>query len=292
MKGKFDMENISAIDEQAVNKLVSGIMESRDIASLKTNAEALMRLYESTESMHGFMIRNRFYSAVKERDEAYQRRTQGLKYNAVIIPPELVPTAMIPAYVKMDGNHYDFADNMSRLISRCDEFTSPVHPAISETEIQAVLGAAQWAFGMIDTIAPDYPLRIYRFDHSHIAKNSECGVTNSDSRQSVVFVYHPRESEIYNRIFIFAHELGHAFHFALTGDVDILPDGFDNLNKVIGVKLETPAAKAECFADAAAIAILGSPDSRLKSHLPTQFCKDLSQVFVRYFMPLRSAGRS
>jgi hypothetical protein len=265
-------------------------MESRDIATLKTNMETLMCLYEGAESMHGYIIRERFYSEVKKRDKPYQRRTQGLKYSAVIIPPELTPTAMIPAHIKTDGNHYAFIDSVNRVISRCDEFVAPIHPAANETEIRAVLSAAQRAFGMIDIIAPDYPLRIYRFDNSHIKTNSECGFMDGGSRQSVVFLFHPHENEIHNRIFIFAHELGHALHFALTGDVSIFPDGFDKLNKMLGVKLETPEANAESFADAVAIAILGSPNGRLKTHLPTQFCKDLSPMFVRYFMSLCRDG--
>jgi hypothetical protein len=89
-------------------------LESGDIATFKMNIEAFMRLYENAESMRGFMIRHCFYDAVKERDKVYRRRTQGLKYNAVIIPPELALTAMLPGYVKIDGNHNDFLDGLNR----------------------------------------------------------------------------------------------------------------------------------------------------------------------------------
>ena len=279
------------INEQEINGLVSEIVESRRIADLKKNVESLMRLYENAESMHGYIIRERFYEAVKKRDESYQRRTKGLKYNAVIIPPELAPVAMIPAYVKMDGNHYDFMESVNRFIDRCDEFIEPICPAVTDEEIRAVLSAAQRSFGMIDIIAPDFPLRISRFDNSHITTNSECGIINGGSRHSVVFLYHPRESETYDSVFICAHELGHALHFALTGDVDIAPDGFDRFNKSFSPEFATQKASQEGFADAAAIAILGSPNSRLKSHLPTDWCRMISPSFVRYFSGLCGAGR-
>lgn len=280
------------INEQEIEMLVLSVLASRDIATLKASIEALMRLYSEAESMHGYIIRERFFSAVKKRAEAHQRKTQGLKCNAVIIPPESTPTAMIPIYLNLAGNHYDFIDGINRLISRCDELVAPVYPAVTEKEIRATLSAAQRAFKMIDIIAPDYPLRIYRFDYAHTDKNSECAILNGDDRQSVIFSFHPREKDAYDRIFIFAHELGHALHYALTGDVSIAPNGFDRLNATIGVKLDTPKVIQESFADATAIAILGSSNSRLKSHLPTQFCKDLSPMFVRYFMSLCAAGRA
>jgi Zn-dependent peptidase ImmA (M78 family) len=112
---------------------------------------------------------------------------------------------------------------------------------------------------------------------------------NGESRQSLVFLYHPRQNETHDRVFIFAHELGHALHNALTGDVNIFPDGFDSFNDMLRVKFDTHEAKQEGFADAVAIAVLGSPNSRLKSHLPTQFSKDISPVFVRYLKNLCNA---
>jgi len=285
-------KDIMKIDEQEINIYIEDIMKSREISTLKGSIQSLMNFYERADSMHGYIIRWRFFNAVKEQCEAYERRTHGLKYNAVIIPPELSPTAMLPVYVKTDGNHYNFADGMNRLIKRCDEFTSPIHPVITEPEIRATLSAAQRAFGMMDIIAPNHPLRILRFNYSHSEKNSECGLMGGDSRQSVVFLYHPRQNDVCDRVFIFAHELGHALHFALTGDTSILPSGFDNFNDKFFTKFETPKAKVEGFADAAAIAILGSPNSRLKSHLPTQWSKDISPMFVRYFKELCNTGRS
>jgi len=280
------MENKIVFDDREITQLVSDILDSSEIAPLKTGIEELLRCIENVDDMRGWFIRNRFYGAVAERDGAYQRGTHGLKYNAVIIPPELALTAMIPAFVKIAGNHCEFVNGLNRFIRHLDEFISPIYPVITDTEIQATLSAAQRAFGMIDIIAADYPLRIHKFDCSHTKHNSECAVMSGDSRQSAVYLYHPRENGVYDRVFIFAHELGHALHFALTGDMDVFPGGFDSFNEKLATKFDTPEAKQEAFADAAAIAILGSPNSKLKSHLPTQFSKDISPMFIRYFKKL------
>lgn len=273
-------------DDREITQLISDILDSSEITPLKTGIEELLRRIENADDMRGWFIRNRFYGAVAERGGAYQRGMYGLKYNAVVVPPELALTAMIPAFVKIAGNHCEFVDGLNRFLRRLDEFISPIYPAITDTEIQATLSAAQRAFGMIDIIAADYPLRIYRFDYSHTKHNSECAVMSGDSRQSAVYLYHPRENGVCDRVFIFAHELGHALHFALTGDMNIFPAGFDSFNEKLVIEFDTPEAKQEGFADAAAIAILGSPNSRLKSHLPTQFSKDISPVFIRYFKGL------
>ena len=280
------MKDKAKFNKQEVCQLITNILDSHEVSPLKASIQALLRQVENTDHMHNWLIRNQFYEAVTERDIAYQYRTKGLKYNAIIIPSESALTALIPAYVPMEGDHYEFVDGLHRFISHLDEYVYPMYPAITERDIRATLSAAQRAFGMIDIIAPDYPLRVHRFDYSHIKYNSECGVMSGDSRQSVIFLFHPREDGICDSVFIFAHELGHALHFALTGDINILPEGFESFNNRYFPAFDTETAKQEGFADATAIAILGSMNSKLKAHFPTKFCKDISPMFVRYFEEL------
>jgi len=285
------MDNKATTDERKIDELISEILDSSELPALKANIRELRSRAEEADDMLGWVIRNSFYDAVVKRDATYQRRMQGFKHNAVIIPPELALAAMITGFVPIGGNHHDFIDGLARFIQRCDMLLDPITPAITEAEIKATISAAQRAFGMIDIIAPAYPLRVFRFNHSHITHNSECAVLGGDSRQSFMFLYHPRDCDIHDRVFIFAHELGHALHNALTGDVDIVPDGYDSFNKRLGVKIDEQKDKQEGFADAVAIAILGSPNSRLKSHLPTQFSKAISPMFVRYIKGLCDAAR-
>jgi Zn-dependent peptidase ImmA (M78 family) len=97
-------------------------------------------------------------------------------------------------------------------------------------------------------------------------------------------LYHPRQNELHDRVFIFAHELGHAIHFALTGNVDVLPDGFDKFNDSFYPKLETLKDKQEAFADTVAFAILNIKG--FGTHFPTRFTKDMSPNFARYVREL------
>jgi hypothetical protein len=190
---------------------------------------------------------------------------------------------LLPSYVPFGGAPVDVIDGMKKFVERCGEFTPPVHDAISEPEIKRVLTFSQKSFRIIDIIAPDEPLKILRFDNSHITFNSQCAIPESNT-QAVIYLYHPNNVDIHNRVFIFAHELGHALHLALTRNIDLLPDGFDEFNDTFTPKPETLEDKQEAFADAVAIAILNAKG--LGTHFPTQFSKDMSYLFARYLRGL------
>jgi hypothetical protein len=82
-------------------------------------------------------------------------------------------------------------------------------------------------------------------------------------------------------VFIFAHEVGHALHLGLTGDVNRIPERFDAFNESLGIKGMPLHDKQESFADAAAIAILNSDG--LREHLPNQLLEQLPPYFEKYF---------
>jgi len=84
-------------------------------------------------------------------------------------------------------------------------------------------------------------------------------------------------------VFIFAHELGHALHFALTGDIDVLPDSYDRFNDMLKIGMGSVGEKREGFADAVAYAIIGSG---LQTHLPAEFHKEAAQIFIKYIQLL------
>lgn len=117
-------------------------------------------------------------------------------------------------------------------------------------------------------------------NNSHIVHNSECGVPSNPEHEAVIFVFHPRDVSVYNRVFIFAHELGHALHLSLTHDIDTLPDKFDDFNSALGITPADVSHKPEMFADAVAYALLG--DECLQEHLPKEFHKGMLPYFERY----------
>jgi hypothetical protein len=127
-----------------------------------------------------------------------------------------------------------------RFVKKCNEFCEPIEDAITEDEIHAVLSAAQKHFRFLDIIAPRNPLMILRFDNSHTINNSECGVSSNPVSAATILLFHPRTITPNNRVFIFAHELGHAFHLALAKNIEIVPEGFDKINEALGVEAKRP----------------------------------------------------
>jgi hypothetical protein len=201
-------------------------------------------------------------------------------HNVTIVPPEHSPAILMLVSIPMTTRASLVIEGLKRFAERCAEFVEPLLPSITLKEIRAVLRAAQKAFRMVDIVAPQTPLKILRLDCSHVIHNAECGVSDGASRQSVIMLYHPRAEYIHDRVFIFAHELGHALHLALTGNVGIIPEGYDHFNASLGVTMSTLEEKQEGFADAAAYAILSCG---LEEHLPAEFNRAFSPAFVRYF---------
>ena len=265
---------------------VDDIFECRTISEIKTATE---KIIAETETMEGIKVwglcrqlEARFGEWSKQYSAPLKRR--GTAWNAVIVPPEHSPVMLLPSCVPFGGSPIKIIGGLKNFIDRCDEFTSPKSDAITVTEIMKVLTAAQKAYGLIDIIAPDEPMKILCFANSHITHNSQCGIPYDTSRASTIFLFHPKENDTYDRIFVFAHELGHALHMALTRKIDILPDGFDEFNESISTKLYTLKEKQEAFADAVALAILNVKG--LRTHFPTQFSKDISPFFARYIRKL------
>jgi hypothetical protein len=164
-----------------------------------------------------------------------------------------------------------FFNGLHKLLERCDEYIDPVETIVTEKEMDLVLENAQKKYRILDIIAPIKPLMIISLNHSHTKHNSECGISGTaGSRESVIFAYHPREvTPTCGRVFIFAHEIGHALHLALTGDITVMPDSFNAFNEKLNIKLQTIEDKQEAFADVTALVLLnGEGIEGLPGELP------------------------
>ena len=200
--------------------------------------------------------------------------------NVLIAPPQHAPTLMLSMSVPLGGTPELILSGLKKFLDRCDEFTAPIEDAITRDEIEAVLESAERKFKIISLIAPQAPLCILRMNNSHIVHNSECGVPSNPKDEAVIFVFHPREVDPFNRVFIFAHELGHALHLSLTRDINILPDKFDDFNGALGITPTSTDHKPEMLADAVAYALLS--DECLQEYLPKAFSKEALPFFERY----------
>jgi hypothetical protein len=289
---KIITESETEKDEaRKLKQLSEDILQATEIEPLKNSIisfqKILKKVNKRQNNIIGFFTQKELCRDIINRDLQFQKRTPGLPYNAMIVPEELSFAAMMAHHLDLYGNNEkSFLDSLTRFVKRCDEFIPPIYEPATENEIKAVLSDAQKGFGMIKIIAPKNPFRIYRLNYSHKIRNSECGLSKEGPPQSFVLLFHPRYNTC-DKVYIFAHEVGHALHFALTGDITVMPEGFEEFNDPRFGKFETLEERQEGFADAASIAILGW--GKLISHLPTQYCKDISPMFVEYFKKLCKA---
>ena len=272
------------------NKCVDKLIECRTFDEIKTAISAFLAAVDAIrDECNGILVWNlchQLTEALAAWAKPYNVVTapRSSKTNTILVSPEHAPLMLLKSSIPMNGSPNDILTTLNGFIARCDEFVPPICDAITETEIKRVLNAAQKSYRLLDIIAPNKPLKILRFDYSHTVYNSQCGLSDDKTRPATIMVYHPRETKTYDRVFIFAHELGHALHKALTGDVSIAPEGFDTFNKPYAAKLGSVHDMQECFADAAALAILNIKG--LGTHFPTQWSKDISPNFAWYFRGL------
>jgi hypothetical protein len=267
---------------------IDNIFACRSIGEIKAAAEAFIAETEKVKDEYNGMLVyalcNKLEVKFSEWAKRYSAPPKGAKWNAVIIPPEHSPVMLLPSCVPFGGATNEIIAGLKKFIGRCNEFTPPKYEAITAAEIKKVLTAAQKAYGLIDIIAPSKPLKILCFANSHITHNSQCGISGDPDKPSTIFVCHPKENDTYDKFFIFAHELGHALHIALTGSIEKTPAGFEQFNEKYFKPLNTLKEKQEGFADAAALAILNIRG--LGTHFPTPYSKHMSPLFAGYIREL------
>jgi hypothetical protein len=254
---------------------VADILECRPVDETKAAVSNFIAATDEVRSEHNGMLVwdfcRRLTDALTAFAESCATVPHGSARNATIIPPERAPILMLAMSVPLGGTPMQTIGGLKKFIARCDEFSAPIEDAIAPSEIEAVLECAERNFKIVSLIAPQTPLHILRMNNSHILHNSECGVPTNPEHAAVILALHPREASVYDRVFIFAHELGHALHLSLTHDVNTLPDKFDDFNGALGIAPESADHKPEMFADAVAYALLG--DDCLREHLPIEFRK-------------------
>ena len=283
----------SDIDYQSVDDIFNCSSIGEIKAAVKAFLAATDKVREAYNGMFVYALCRRLEETFIGWAKQYSTALKGLAWNVAIIPPEDSPIMMLPSYVPLGCAPADVIAGLKKYVERCEEFIAPIHDSITVPEIKRVLTIAQKSYRLIDIIAPEEPLKILMFGNSHKAHNSQCAIPVGN-RQAVIFSFHPNKVDVHDRIFIFAHELGHALHLSFTHDIDILPEGFDEFSDTFSPKPDTLKDKQEMLADAVAIAILNAKG--LGTHFPTQFSKNMSYLFARYVrglceVSLQKSGR-
>ena len=274
------IKNIETFNKENASEYVYSIFESGSIDEIKTAITEFIAFVDNLENIYMWWLCQLFKDTFTKQTAAYSTLPCGTKNNVIIVPPEHSPIILLYSCLSVNGNPIDIINGLKKFIVRCDEFVSPIYDAITVAEINRVLNAAQKTYRILDIIAPTKPMYILCFNNSHTEHNSQCGIPYNGTRTATIFLFHLKENGICNRIFIFAHELGHALHLALTGNINIIPNGFDEFNKSMDINFEKLQEKQEAFADAVALAILNT--SGLRLHFPTEHSKYMSPYFAKY----------
>lgn len=228
-----------------------------------------------------------FYNSILQFAWSYDFSSFLSDEKVIMIPPEHSPVLLITRFIKPTRTTADIIEGLREFLSKCEEFSEPKTEAITEAEINLVLDVAQKDYRILNIIASKRPLKILRINNSHCTYDAECGIGGvGENTEGILFIYSPNNMETHDRVFIFAHELGHALHLALTKDIEKMPYRFNEVNEALGLKELTQYQKKEAFADAIAMGILNC--SELKEHLPLQYSKEIISFFSKYLLIITS----
>jgi len=205
--------------------------------------------------------------------------------NVIVLNYEQSPLYLLRSYIGGLKQVGRIVSGIKKFLMQCEEFVDPTGIVITSEQIKMVVDIAQRRFSLIDILAPVTPLVIMRLNNTNKQFNSMCGVMGEGSGTRAIIMMFNSRNEEYDPVYIFAHELGHAFHLALTHEPHIMPARFDELNELIGVRKYIPISdKIEVFADVFAIALLNCPE--LKAHNPFGMFGHVIPYFDRYIQVL------
>ena len=266
---------------KTISGYVDEIEKTVSLDTLKHQLTALIDFASDKSEGCKLSIQEAFVNMVIRVSQPFIKPHPEQKKNVVYIPPDAGLLMMIPTCVPLAADVNMFFDGLRNFLLRCDEFVAPIENIVTVDEMDLVLENAQKKYRILDIIAPTKPLKIISLDHSHVKHNSECGISNPpENREPIIFVYHPRiVTSSCSNILIFAHEIGHALHLALTGNIEVMPNGFDTFNDKLNIKWETIHQKQEAFADVTALVLLNGEGI---TGLPTELPEIALDYYERY----------
>ena len=209
--------------------------------------------------------------------------------NVIILSQEESPLYLLRTYIGGQKQIGKIVSRLKEFLLRCEDFIEPTGIDITIRQIEMVIDIAQKKFSLIDILAPVNPLVIMRLNNANKQCNSMCGIIGegSDTR-AILMIFNPRTEEN-DPVYVFTHELGHAFHLALTHEAQIMPVKFDEFIELLGIRMVIPISDMiELFADVFAIALLNCPE--LKAHNPFIEFEYMIPYFDKYIQVL-AGGR-
>lgn len=260
-----------------------------DVISRVTNSLSLKEMVENIKSFLKFVEKNKSQRIYLCRTLSHMVVDYTLGYHLehminpqnkriIILSYEQSPLYLLRSYI---GGLKQIAKIILRLnefLGYCEDFIEPTGIEITIHQINQVIDISESKFNLMNIIATVSPLIIMRFNTANRQFNSQCGVIGEGiETRAILMMFNSRTKEN-DPVYVFAHELGHAFHLALTHNTQIMPAKFDELNELLGLEKNIPIGdKIELFADMFAMVLLNCPE--LRKHDPfTEFVR-----FIPYF---------
>lgn len=234
-----------------------------------------------------------FYKTVKEHYNDYLNRAETL--NGVIIIPEADSFKIYCGYLidslPVEGVGADkYNAIMDFIKGRITGFSEPHTVILGIEEIKGVLRERKVKMAL-DFISGRVvkPIKLFSINKSHPVKNGDFLSINNDYS---ICLFSPHENNYETKdewevdlMDIFLHELGHAFHYTLTLDMEVLPKGFKELATDIWEWMTPSVIDKEMFADFFSCAMASNTSMANTNPL----CLDLSdnsKKIERYFLEL------
>ncbi|MCL2634181.1 MAG: hypothetical protein FWD34_06695 [Oscillospiraceae bacterium] len=277
------------MDYEIIYHSIRDVIASDNIKTLSENVHKLIKLPIRTKGHKDYFSHTLLVSAQNECNRVFGDSMSLFRFNnneklkkgkVAYISKQDSAIALFLSYCAWGGDYKTQKEVLIKFLNALNAFIPAVEKRITQKEMREVIRVAQEKLHFMDTIMKGRNLFIASLPFSHEDFNSFAVNPTYLLKSTIVFSLHSKSIDIHDRIFIFAHELGHVFHLAITGSFSVLPEEFHAFNEIIGVgKIEGEEGN-EYFADIIATAILH--ETELSAHLPSDFGDGMCEVFSHF----------
>ena len=265
---------------------IDRITNSLSLQEIIENVKIFLQIIEENKSERIYLCRTLARTVLEYTQVHHLNHLMNPKgKNVIILNCEESPLYLLRTYIGGQKQVGKIVSRLKEFLMHCEDFVDPTGIEITPQQIDMVIDIAQRRFSLIDILAPVTPLVIMRLNNANKRCNSMCGVIGEGSGTRAILMMFSARNEENDLVYIFAHELGHAFHLALTHEAQIMPAKVDEFNELLGVTKVIPISdKIEVFADVFAMALLNCPE--LKVHNPFIEFEHVIPYFDKYIQAL------
>ena len=168
-----------------------------------------------------------------------------------------------------------------------DELLPAEGAQITSESVHEILALLETRYQFLQRVRKGKPLFIILPECNHKNFNGLCRTHRCQGNQAdyEIYLFHSLKHQEYSPEYVFLHELGHVLNLALTGTLEIVPNGFWELSEVLFPKLTSSHQNAvsEIFADCFAMGVMSlSSMVQFDPFNSTRFeCKQMIELYMQ-----------